>query len=206
MMPSKPAVVVPIPSALFVASPPAPSTARRTAGERREPNTHILTLDPQLVLVILAEIDGQDHTGTARPALGNPEVRQIAPPAGGTPILHEFFGRILGARLGVRATEQCVRSLIIVRAQAREELLDLAFLAIIVKHEEERSAHDQQRHKRDSHSPDDLDPAFVTGAVLVEITGHLLFDYGSLWGSWSSRRIRFVVRGNRIVGNVQRCD
>src|SRR2546425_11027388 len=101
MMPSKPAVVVPIPSALFVVSPArAPSTARRTAGERREPNTHIPTLDPQLVLVILAKIHGHDHTGAARPALGNPEVRQIAPPTAGTPILHEFFGRILGARPG----------------------------------------------------------------------------------------------------------
>src|SRR5437016_1989918 len=108
MMPSKPAVVVPIPSALPLRPRSVSLAARRTAGERREANTHVPTLDPELVLVIVAEIHGHDHTGAARPALQNPEVRQIAPAAARSPILHEFFGWILRTRFGVRATEQCV--------------------------------------------------------------------------------------------------
>src|SRR5450432_2972890 len=146
------------------------------AGEGRESDGHVLPLNPEFFLLILAKIHREDHTRAAGPAPRNPEIRSVVPAAVGTPVFHEFLGPVIPARFGVGATEQCIRRLVVVRGQVVEELLNLMLLAVIMKNKEERPTGRHQGQKRDRQGLDDLFAPGVAGAVLIQITGHLLFN------------------------------
>ena len=66
------------------------------------------------------------------------------------------------------------------------------------------AAHYHQQHHRDHHRLDDLPAPFFASAVLIQIAGHLFFDYGLLLGWRRGRRVRFIVGRDRIVGDIQR--
>src|SRR6516165_1295566 len=189
MTPSNPAVGVPMKRSLR--EPDVTSEPRRTALDRRESNAHIPPLHPELLLLILAVIHRKKDAGPARTAACDPRIAETGVPAVRAPIFHEFIEWIIAARRRVRAAEQGVRSLVIPCAQKTQELLHLPLFAEIVEIEIERSADYHQRNQRNHQNLDDFSAPFFTGAVLLQIPGHL-FDYGSLLGRWSSCRGRRI--------------
>src|SRR5579871_697968 len=89
------------------------------AGKRRETHQKVLPLHPE-DLPVVAEIDGEDHAGTARLAACDLELRGIA--FGRAPIFHESGKRIARTRFGIRASPERIRALIIVRCEQGKKL------------------------------------------------------------------------------------
>src|SRR4051794_16327468 len=122
MMPSKPAVVVPIahrsndtrPDVLVRVLIETPSKTRRATLNRRKSDAHVLSLYPELLLLILAIVHRQQDPGPAGPAARNPRARKAGAAAVGTPVFHEFFEWVIAARLRIRTAEQGICRLIIV--------------------------------------------------------------------------------------------
>src|SRR5260370_26405726 len=115
MTPSNPAVDVPMKRSLR--EPDVTSEPRRTALDRRESDTHIAPLHPELLLLILAVIHCQKDAGSARTATCDPRFAETGVPAVRAPILHKLVERIVTARRRVRAAEQGIRALVITRSK-----------------------------------------------------------------------------------------
>src|SRR5947199_8837595 len=101
-------------------------------------------------------------------------------PAGGTPVFEKPVELVAPARRGVGAAEQSIGRFIVFTGEERIELLDPSFLSEIMKHESKDAANHGQTHQRDHHRLDDLRAPLVSGAILIQKTGHSHFDYGSL--------------------------
>src|SRR6476620_11254629 len=120
MTPSRPAVMVPM-FALFalasiVTAGFAPSPRRRAARKRRESDHQVLALHPELFLLAVGEIHGQDHAVAAGAALGNLGAGDVRVAAAGTPILQKRLERI-AFTVGLAGHPEFVGPLVVFRLQ-----------------------------------------------------------------------------------------
>src|ERR1044071_1645659 len=175
MTPSRPAViVVPIvarsDSTVFRA--PGSSTRGRASGKRRESDSEVFALYPELLLLTVAEINGENYPRAARPAAGDMKTADIGMAALRSPISHESIEGI-AATVRVRADPEIVGAVVVVSLEQAEKPLGLPFLRVVVEEKIQHSAQNGQCHEGDDHVLNGLFPAFLTSAVLVEIARHL---------------------------------
>src|SRR6478735_4088242 len=81
--------------------------SRRASVKRREADTHILALHPELFFTLLPVIHGKDHAGTAGAAFGDAPLGRVVP-GGGSKIFHELLKRVGTTWLRVGTSEHMV--------------------------------------------------------------------------------------------------
>src|ERR1051326_8041993 len=175
MTPSNPAVTVPIRTPIEeYCADGAALHSRGASLYRRKTDAHVVPLHPEPLLLVLAEIHREEHAASAGPAARYADVGKVIVAGVRPEVFLEFFERVIPARRGVGAAEQCVRTFVILGFQQGVELLDAAFFAVIMKNKEQRATHDHERHNRYDQSLYDFCAPLIDGAVLLQITGHSL--------------------------------
>src|ERR1039458_5268495 len=195
MMPSSPAVVVPIALLFYDAASPrvAPNrkksavraavqmvlyvteeivdaVALRALVVRRKTELERVAVDPQLFVSRRTGIHVHDDAVAAALAVQDGEAPHVHRRA---PVLHERFHGIPRTRPRGGASPQHVSALIIVRFQPLEEPLGLPLLAVIVEHEIQQAAQDRQHNHRKNSDLDLPRAPLISRAVMIQVAGHL---------------------------------
>src|ERR1039458_1118495 len=195
MMPSSPAVVVPIALLFYDAASPRVAPIEKKSAVRaavqtvlyvteeivdavalralvvwRKTELERVAADPQLLVSRRTGIHVHDDAVAAALAVQNGEARHVHRRA---PVLHERFHGIPRTRARGGASPQDVSALIIVCLQQLEEPLGLPLLTVIVEDEIQRAAHRRQHHHRKNSDLDLPRAPLISRAVLIEEAGHV---------------------------------
>src|SRR4029077_11796393 len=90
----------------------------------------------------------------------------------GSPVVHEILGRVVSARLSIRAAPQRIRRFVIVLFEQLEKGTALLLLPEILQEKIQDPASDHHYHGAHDEAQDKFLPLLLACSVICEIAGH----------------------------------